>query len=208
MYADFLSPVEAFSDRLAVSPMMGSEGLTVIVVKSLSDTCYQGNLLGPAVFKRQKEEKFTAVDVLILSRTVTYSARDERWTRERQHFSQDEHMAALSTWKRFPISGVILMAAQMEKNKQLAPYKSNQDLVNGSSAKLSNICASQHVHICINVFIHYACMYMYIQYTYVYIYVCIYVYIHAYIFCIFTCVYIMFIYIRVYNYRTIKRRNI
>lgn len=39
------------------------------------------------------------------------------------------------------------MAAQMEKNKQLAPYKSNQDLVNGSSAKLSNICASQHVHI-------------------------------------------------------------
>lgn len=189
-------------------PTPDSEGLTVIVVKSLSDTCYQGNLLGPAVFKRQKEEKFIAVDVLILSRTVTYSARDERWTRERQHFSQDEHMAVLSTLKTFPISSVILMAAQMEKNKQLAPYKSNQDLVNGSSAKLSNICASQHVHICINVFIYYACMYMYIQYMC--IYVCIYVYIHAYIFCIFTCVYIMFIYvhIRVYNFRTIKRRNI
>lgn len=190
MYADFLSPVEAFSDRLAVSPMMGSEGLTVIVVKSLSDTCYQGNLLGPAVFKRQKEEKFTAVDVLILSRTVTYSARDERWTREKQHFSKDEHMAALSTWKRFPISGVILMAAQMEKNKQLAPYKSNQDLVNGSSAKLSNICASQHVHICINVFIYYACMYMYIQYTYVYIRMYIRIY---------TCIYFLHIYMCVYN---------
>lgn len=184
MYADFLSPVEAFSDCLAVSPMMGSEGLIVVVVKSLSDTCYQGNLLGPAVFKRQKEEKFTAVDVFILNESGGHllsvgvtPARDERWTRERQHFSQDEHMAALSTLKTFPISGVILMAAQMEKNKQPAPYKSNQDLVNGSSAKLSNICASQHVHIRINVFIYYACMYvckhinmyMYIQYTYVYI---------------------------------------
>lgn len=167
MYADFLSPVEAFSDRLAVSPMMGSEGLIVVVVKSLSDTCYQGNLLGSAVFKRQKEEKFTAVDVFILNESGGHllsvgvtPARDERWTRERQHFSQDEHMAALSTLKTFPISGVILMAAQMEKNKQPAPYKSNQDLVNGSSAKLSNICASQHVHIRINVFIYYACMYV------------------------------------------------